>query len=189
MSKQPDLENTCSCTRRTVLQALGVVSVGLLAGCGSSGGNEPPPPDVDGGPADDDGGGIDDGGPSPADGGSAVDGGTPSDCSISTNWCLDLNASPFANLRNVNGSVAMRAPNGDRIIVIRTGASSVAALSDICTHQGCNMTFVASSQILNCPCHGAQFGLDGRVRRGPATVPVKVYTATLEGTTVVIALQ
>jgi Rieske Fe-S protein len=37
------------------------------------------------------------------------------------------------------------------------------AVSGICTHQGCRLTFAEHPARLVCPCHGATFGLDGAV--------------------------
>jgi cytochrome b6-f complex iron-sulfur subunit len=36
------------------------------------------------------------------------------------------------------------------------------ALSRLCTDMGCALAFHADDQRLSCPCHGAEFGLDGR---------------------------
>jgi nitrite reductase/ring-hydroxylating ferredoxin subunit len=40
------------------------------------------------------------------------------------------------------------------------------AVSGVCTHLGCTLSFQDSVQSLVCPCHGAQFALDGRQRFG-----------------------
>lgn len=41
------------------------------------------------------------------------------------------------------------------------------AISRICTHMGCRLKFEQAGQVLQCPCHGAEFDLQGRVRVGP----------------------
>jgi Rieske Fe-S protein len=41
------------------------------------------------------------------------------------------------------------------------------ALSRICTHMGCTLTFDRSGQSFVCPCHAAEFALNGRQRFGP----------------------
>jgi cytochrome b6-f complex iron-sulfur subunit len=43
----------------------------------------------------------------------------------------------------------------------------VHALSGICTHLGCALTFKPGEQALLCPCHNAEFELSGSVRNGP----------------------
>ncbi len=41
------------------------------------------------------------------------------------------------------------------------------ALSRICTHMGCSLRFAAVQQDFLCPCHGAQFDLQGKLLSGP----------------------
>ena len=45
-------------------------------------------------------------------------------------------------------------------------AGAVRALSSVCTHMGCTLHFRPDWQDLRCPCHGASFGLDGRLANG-----------------------
>jgi cytochrome b6-f complex iron-sulfur subunit len=45
-------------------------------------------------------------------------------------------------------------------------AGAVRALSSVCTHMGCTLQFRPDWQDLRCPCHGASFGLDGRLANG-----------------------
>ncbi|MEP6730584.1 MAG: Rieske 2Fe-2S domain-containing protein [bacterium] len=51
------------------------------------------------------------------------------------------------------------------IAVKRTGASSFAAVSTVCTHQGCEVEVVGP--ILECPCHNSRFDSDGHVTSQP----------------------
>jgi cytochrome b6-f complex iron-sulfur subunit len=41
------------------------------------------------------------------------------------------------------------------------------AMSRICTHMGCTLTFSRQEQAFKCPCHGAEFNMNGRLRYGP----------------------
>lgn len=50
----------------------------------------------------------------------------------------------------------------------------VRAISRICTHMGCSLKFEQQDQAFVCPCHGAEFGLNGTQRYGP-----KRYRQTL----------
>ncbi len=52
----------------------------------------------------------------------------------------------------------------DGFVVNDSGA--VRALSSVCTHMGCTLHFRPDWQDLRCPCHGASFGLDGRLANG-----------------------
>ena len=49
--------------------------------------------------------------------------------------------------------------------VVNDGGT-VRALSSVCTHMGCTLHFRPDWQDLRCPCHGASFGLDGRLANG-----------------------
>jgi len=99
------------------------------------------------------------------------------------NVCVDLSVPATAALKNVDGFLNVGIPN-DRIVIIRTDATSFTALSNICTHAGCAVRFDGSSK-LNCPCHGSSFALSGAVLRGPATRPLKTYTVTFDGANLV----
>ena len=45
-------------------------------------------------------------------------------------------------------------------------AGTIRALSSVCTHMGCTLHFRPDWHDLRCPCHGASFGLDGRLANG-----------------------
>jgi Rieske Fe-S protein len=85
---------------------------------------------------------------------------------------------PEKVLAGVGGADVVETAN-DKIIVVRTGASTISACSAVCTHRGCTVGYEADSQELVCPCHGARYGLDGTVKRGPARRSLKPYNARL----------
>lgn len=51
-------------------------------------------------------------------------------------------------------------------VLVRQG-ERIHAVSRICTHMGCGLGYQQSARRLVCPCHGAQFGLDGHSIAGP----------------------
>lgn len=55
-------------------------------------------------------------------------------------------------------------------LVLRTDAG-LSVLSLVCTHLGCTVESKPEGYI--CPCHGSRFDPEGRVRRGPATQPLR----------------
>jgi nitrite reductase/ring-hydroxylating ferredoxin subunit len=62
---------------------------------------------------------------------------------------------------------------GNKVFVTRT-ADGLSALSNICTHQGCEVS--RSGTNFACPCHGAQFSVDnGDVKAGPAGSPLRSF--------------
>ncbi|MBN2045851.1 MAG: ubiquinol-cytochrome c reductase iron-sulfur subunit [Anaerolineales bacterium] len=51
------------------------------------------------------------------------------------------------------------------------------ALSSTCTHLGCTINL--GEERFDCPCHGSQFDLAGRVLKGPAASPLPGYQVRL----------
>ena len=49
--------------------------------------------------------------------------------------------------------------------VVNDGGT-IRALSSVCTHMGCTLAYRPDWRDLRCPCHGASFGLDGRLANG-----------------------
>jgi Rieske Fe-S protein len=71
----------------------------------------------------------------------------------------------------VGQATSAKTPDGEEIIVARPTATTAAAFSAICTHQGCTVTPAAAE--LKCPCHGSVFdALTGAVKKGPASKPL-----------------
>ena len=115
--------------------------------------------------------------------GATVDGGVTGDGPCGALLCISLTNPSNSALRSIGGSQVFPLPNGsDTVILIRTDAATVTAVSDICTHAGCGVTYQAARGQLVCPCHGSIFSLTGQVLRGPAGSPLKVYNATLDTT-------
>ncbi len=80
---------------------------------------------------------------------------------------------PMKSLRAVDtGSVAIGRDGG-----------GVYAVSLICTHQGCDMSYngdVSYEGGINCGCHGASFDRSGGVLGGPAQGPLEHYRVTAD---------
>lgn len=87
-------------------------------------------------------------------------------------------AVPEKVLAKVGGFDVIDTATG-KVIVARTGDASVAACSAVCTHKGCTVGYEHASKEFVCPCHGARFGLDGKVKQGPARRDLKSYDARL----------
>jgi cytochrome b6-f complex iron-sulfur subunit len=61
-------------------------------------------------------------------------------------------------------AVRFSTPAFDGFVVNDGG--TIRALSSVCTHMGCTLAYRPDWQDLRCPCHGASFGLDGRLANG-----------------------
>ena len=60
----------------------------------------------------------------------------------------------------------------EKVVVTQPKEGEFKAFSDICTHQGCQVTSVSGGTI-NCPCHGSKYHItDGSVANPPATKPL-----------------
>jgi nitrite reductase/ring-hydroxylating ferredoxin subunit len=63
-------------------------------------------------------------------------------------------------------NVQILSNNKDSIIIKENNITK--KVSKVCTHMGCILSLDSANQKLNCPCHGSQFGLNGKVLSGPA---------------------
>ena len=95
---------------------------------------------------------------------------------------IDLTAAKYSNLGSAGGFVK----EGD-IIIINTGDGFI-ALSSICTHQGCTVSYDSGSNNLPCPCHGSVYSTTGSVLKGPAENPLRKYELSQEGDILTITL-
>ncbi|WP_344495284.1 Rieske (2Fe-2S) protein [Nonomuraea monospora] len=73
-----------------------------------------------------------------------------------------------------------------KIVVVQPTAGKFRAFSAVCTHQSCTIDDVSSGMI-NCPCHGSMFWLDGKVMGGPATRPLPEVEIKIDGDTISLA--
>ena len=58
------------------------------------------------------------------------------------------------------------------IWVVRTEETELVALSAVCTHLHCILTWDPDKRILACPCHDGSFDLNGNVLGGPPPRPL-----------------
>lgn len=71
----------------------------------------------------------------------------------------------------VGGSLAYRAPTGERVALARHGergtAEDFVALSSTCPHLGCQVHWQSGAGRFFCPCHNGAFDPEGRAIAGP----------------------
>ena len=58
--------------------------------------------------------------------------------------------------------------NGEKVAGYRADDGTLTAVSPICTHLGCQVSFNRAERSWDCPCHGSRFATDGSVLQGPA---------------------
>ena len=67
------------------------------------------------------------------------------------------------------GDGAVIRVDGDAVAAFRDDDGVVRAVSAVCTHLGCLVSFNPAERSWDCPCHGSRFTVDGAVIEGPAT--------------------
>lgn len=95
---------------------------------------------------------------------------------------IDLNSSEYSALKTVGGFAYK-----DDIIIIRSTDTVYLALSKVCTHSGCTVTYNSTNMDIPCPCHGSKFATTGAVINGPAASPLKVYSVKVNGNILTIS--
>lgn len=97
------------------------------------------------------------------------------------NFNLDLTQVGNAAL-NTNGGYIYS--NG--IIVARTMAGQMIAVSQACTHQGVSVVYDGQQGQFVCNAHGSKFSGSGSVVNGPANSPLKQYNVAVNGNIITI---
>jgi len=63
--------------------------------------------------------------------------------------------------------------DGKKYAVFRDAHGGVHALSPVCTHLYCDVSWNSAERSWDCPCHGSRFDPEGRVLNGPAVQPLE----------------
>jgi cytochrome b6-f complex iron-sulfur subunit len=96
-------------------------------------------------------------------------------------YTIDLSDPAYAALKTVGGFTYK-----EDIIIIRYSETEYLALSKVCTHQGCEVSYNSSGSYLPCPCHGSVFSTTGSVLNGPAVTNLRSYNVKLTGNSLII---
>jgi glycine/D-amino acid oxidase-like deaminating enzyme/nitrite reductase/ring-hydroxylating ferredoxin subunit len=60
--------------------------------------------------------------------------------------------------------------NGEKLAVVREDDETLHAVSPVCPHMKCFVSYNNFENTWDCPCHGSRFNADGSVIYGPATI-------------------
>ena len=91
-------------------------------------------------------------------------------------------------LEKVGGSAILKLA-GKEVLLARVSEQSVAALSPVCTHQKCYVSYAHDKRQLVCGCHQSGFDLAGKVLYGPAPAPLPRFHAELDGERVLVKVD
>lgn len=75
---------------------------------------------------------------------------------------------------------------GNPAVLLQPSPGTFIALSAVCTHLGCIVTWRPEERILFCPCHGGRFSTTGEVLGGPPPRPLPRYAVTVEKDDVIV---
>jgi len=65
-------------------------------------------------------------------------------------------------------------------VAIQVSPGEFVALSAVCTHLGCIVTWRPDEGIFLCPCHGGKFSKSGKVLAGPPPAPLLSYSVAVK---------
>lgn len=91
-----------------------------------------------------------------------------------------------AELNKTGQLLAKNSPAGPVLVIGTSKTANLTAVNPTCPHAGCTVEWKAEAKKFACPCHGSEFGIDGKVQKGPATEALKTYAAKIEGNSVVV---
>jgi cytochrome b6-f complex iron-sulfur subunit len=65
-------------------------------------------------------------------------------------------------------------------MIVFSDSKGLYAVSSVCTHMGCTVSYKANEGLLACPCHGAKYSKDGTVTHGPAKKNLKWFLVEID---------
>jgi Rieske Fe-S protein len=76
--------------------------------------------------------------------------------------------------------------NSYGVYILRGEADSILALSNVCTHLSCRVSWKAEENWYACPCHAGYFDIEGGIVEGPPPRPLDAYETKIEEGTLYI---
>ena len=72
-------------------------------------------------------------------------------------------------------------------VLINTAEGTLVALSAVCTHLTCTVSYDGDTGTLFCPCHNGRFDLSGNVLSGPPPRPLETYAVGVSGPDIIVS--
>ena len=73
-----------------------------------------------------------------------------------------------------------------RVVFLVRAGDAVRALDSTCTHLGCRTRVNAEAGVIECPCHGGVYDLQGQVVSGPPPHPLAELPTRIDGSRVMV---
>lgn len=71
------------------------------------------------------------------------------------------------------GEAKVLTGNNKKVAAYKDSLGNVHAVSAVCSHLGCGVSFNTVEESWDCPCHGSRFDSDGEILHGPAVRPLE----------------
>ncbi len=123
-------------------------------------------------------------------------GGVASFLPVAIAACSSENSSPVSQEWQKVGTVQeldakgellnKNSPVGSVLLVGTSKSENLNAVNPTCTHAGCTVAWKAGEKKFACPCHGSEYGINGQVKKGPATKALSTYQVKIEGDSVLV---
>jgi Rieske Fe-S protein len=101
---------------------------------------------------------------------------SPIDGPAKVDFTLNLNDKDNQKIKNNGNSIII-----NNLIIIRDTKGNYFALQQSCTYKQCNLEYVNSDNVVQCPCHGCIYDTYGTVYQGPAKVSLHSYHTSISG--------
>jgi Rieske Fe-S protein len=79
-------------------------------------------------------------------------------------------------------------PAPETAFIVKSGGQYL-AISDICTHQGCEVNWSGPNNRYLCPCHGSEYDIQGNNLAGPAPRPLERFKVELVNGRLMVSTQ
>jgi Rieske Fe-S protein len=119
----------------------------------------------------------------------------PSSCGTDEST-LVLTFADHPELANVGGSALVEDPRykdptcfQDFVLVVAHANAGYVAVGGSCTHSCCTVSFSKAAQRFECPCHGSQFSVAGKLLLGPADTPLQSLAVCADDCAVYVQLK
>ena len=73
-----------------------------------------------------------------------------------------------------------------KVVYLVKSGGAIRALDSTCTHLGCRTRFNPESRLIECPCHGGVYDVDGNVVSGPPPAPLRALTTRIDSGRVMV---